>query len=69
MCFKGVPLKSESQLDTLSRSRMVEEKQEGGYFAPPPGKIGLSASSSMKTALKISVVLADSGPHVVAPLS
>ena len=31
------------QLDTVSRFRMVEEKQEGGgaYF-DPPGKIGLS---------------------------
>ena len=24
------------QFDTLSRFRMVEEKQEGAYFAPPP---------------------------------
>ena len=32
------------QLDTLSRFRMVEEKQEGGAsFTPPPGKIGLKA--------------------------
>ena len=30
------------QLDTLSSFRMVEEKQEGGVFPPPPpGKIGL----------------------------
>ena len=30
------------QLDTLSRFRMVEEKQEGGgHILPPPGKIGL----------------------------
>ena len=30
------------QLDSLSRFRMVNEKQEGAYFVPPPpGKIGL----------------------------
>ena len=33
MCLKGVSLK---QLDTLSRFEMVEEKQEGGVFCPPP---------------------------------
>ena len=30
--------------------------------------LSLSAGSSIKTALKISVVLADSGPPIVAPL-
>ena len=29
------------QLDTLSCFGMMEEKQEGGVFYPPPGKIGL----------------------------
>ena len=32
------------QLDTLSRFRMVEEKQEGAYLPPPPGKIGLMSN-------------------------
>ena len=38
-------------------------QNSGGSNGP-----SLSAGSSMKTALKISVVLADSGPPIVAPL-
>ena len=41
MCFKVLSLKSD---DTLSRFRMVEEKQEGGVS--PSGKIGLNHLSA-----------------------